>query len=118
MPVGRAPVDFAEFTVSFTEGEEDQRSFRRKDRSTNSVTRKVWLFSIILGHSRWLWSRFVSSQNLQSVMRCHIAAVATMGGVPEELLYDRMKTAVTGEDAALQRLARGATEPIRHRLSD
>ena len=61
------------------------------------VPRKVWLFSIVLGHSRWLWGRFVSSQNLHAVMRCHIAAFAAMGGAPEEVLYDRMKTAVIGE---------------------
>jgi len=86
-PPGRqAQVDFAEFTVAFTD--------------EPGVTRKVWLFSIILGHSRWLWGRFVSSQNLQSVMRCHIAAFAAMDGVPEEILYDRMKTAVIGEDEA------------------
>jgi len=32
------------------------------------------------------------------VLRCHIAAFAALGGVLEEILYDRMKTAVTGED--------------------
>ena len=32
-------------------------------------------------------------------MRCHIDAFAAMGGAPSELLYDRMKTAVVGEDA-------------------
>jgi len=62
--------------------------------------RKVWLFSMVLGHSRWLWGRFVASQNLQSVLRCHIAAFSDMGGVPEEILYDWMKTAVIGEDEA------------------
>lgn len=86
-PPGRqAQVDFAEFTVGFID--------------EPGVTRKVWLFSIILGHSRWLWGRFVASQNLQSVMRCHIAAFTAMNGVPEEILYDRMKTAVIGEDEA------------------
>lgn len=64
------------------------------------VVRKVWLFSLVLGHSRWLWGRFVASQNLQSVLRCHITAFAALGGVPEEILYDRMKTAVIGEDEA------------------
>ena len=33
------------------------------------------------------------------MLRCHIAAFAALGGVPREILYDRMKTAVTGEDA-------------------
>jgi hypothetical protein len=86
-PPGRqAQVDFAEFSVAFAD--------------EPGVTRKVWLFSLVLGHSRWLWGRFVASQNLQSVLRCHIAAFTAMGGVPEEILYDRMKTAVIGEDAA------------------
>ena len=48
----------------------------------------------------WLWGRFVASQNLQSVLRCHIGAFDAMGGAPEEILYDRMKTAVIGEDEA------------------
>ena len=59
----------------------------------------VWLFSLVLGHSRWLWGRFCAAQDLQTVMRCHIDAFAAMGGAPSELLYDRMKTAVIGEDA-------------------
>jgi IstB-like ATP binding protein len=36
-------------------------------------------------------------QDLQTVLRCHIAAFAALGGVPEEVLYDRIKTAVIGE---------------------
>jgi Mu transposase, C-terminal domain len=49
--------------------------------------------------SGWLWGRFCSNQNLQTVLRSHIAAFDSMGGVPSEVLYDRMKTAVIGEDA-------------------
>jgi transposase len=85
-PGKQAQVDFAEFTVEFTDDP--------------GVVRKVWLFSMVLGHSRWLWGCFVASQNLQSVLRCHIAAFAAMGGAVEEILYDRMKTAVIGEDEA------------------
>mgnify|MGYP002152390077 FL=1 len=61
--------------------------------------RNVWLFTLVLGHSRWLWGRFCGGQDLQTVLRCHIDAFAAMGGAPAELLYDRMKTAVIGEDA-------------------
>src|SRR6202035_5347119 len=43
--------------------------------------------------------RFVVHQDLQSVLRCHIAALEAIGGAPREILYDRMKTAVIGEDA-------------------
>ncbi len=83
-PGKQAQVDFAEFTAEFTD--------------EPGVVRKVWLFSIVLGHSRWLWGRFVASQNLQSVLRCHVGAFEEIGGVPEEILYDRMKTAVIGEE--------------------
>ena len=63
-----------------------------------SVTRIVWLFSLVLGYSRLIWARFVVHQDLQTVLRCHMAAFAALGGVPREILYDRMKTAVIGED--------------------
>ena len=33
-------------------------------------------------------------------MRCHIAAFEAMGGAPEHILYDRLKTAEIGEDEA------------------
>jgi len=63
-----------------------------------SISRIVWLFSMVLGYSRLIWARFVIHQDLQSVLRCHIAAFEAIGGVPREILYDRMKTAVIGED--------------------
>ena len=85
-PGEQAQVDFAEFKVQFTD--------------EPGVIRKVWLFSLVLGHSRWLWGRFESSQNLQTVVRCNISAFDAMGGAPEEILYDRIKTAVIGEDDA------------------
>src|SRR5205814_1129851 len=63
-----------------------------------SVTRIVWLFSLVLGYSRLIWARFVAHQDLQTMLRCHMAAFAALGGVPRQVLYDRMKTAVIGED--------------------
>ena len=83
-PGEQAQVDLARFEVEFT----DERG----------VTRIVWLFSMVLGYSRLIWARFVVHQDLQSVLRCHIAAFEAIGGAPREILYDRMKTAVIGED--------------------
>ena len=54
---------------------------------------------MVLGYSRLMWARFVLHQDLQSVLRCHIAAFEAIGGAPRTILYDRMKTAVIGEDA-------------------
>jgi hypothetical protein len=33
---------------------------------------------------------FCATQDLQTVLRCHVAAFAATGGAPSELLYDRM----------------------------
>ena len=34
---------------------------------------------------------------MQTVLRCQMAAFNAIGGIPSEILYDRMKTAVIGE---------------------
>ena len=52
---------------------------------------------MVLGHSRLIWARYVVHQDLATVLRCHVAAFEAFGGAPREILYDRMKTAVTGE---------------------
>ncbi len=52
---------------------------------------------MVLGYSRLIWARFVVHQDLAAVLRYHVAAFEALGGAPRELLYDRMKTAVTGE---------------------
>ncbi len=84
-PGKQAQVDFAHFKVRFTD-----------EPSTEQV---VWLFSMVLGNSRFLFCRYVTRQDLPAVVRCHVRAFSTFGGVPKEILYDRMKTAVIGEDA-------------------
>jgi len=84
-PPGRqAQVDFAHFRVNFT----DQPGSEHV----------VWLFSLVLGHSRMLWGRFVLHQDLPTLLRCHAAAFEALGGVPEQILYDRMRTVFSRED--------------------
>ena len=84
-PAGKqAQVDFAQFKIRF-QCEPDQ-------------LRIIWLFSLVLGYSRYLFSRFVWRQTLDEVVRCHMAAFDELDGIPGEILYDRMKTAVIGED--------------------
>ena len=60
--------------------------------------RILWLFSLVLGHSRMLWARFVLHQDLPSLLRCQAAAFEAFGGVPEHILYDRMRTVFSRED--------------------
>jgi transposase len=84
-PGVQAQVDLARFEVTFTD-----------EPGTRHI---VWLFSMVLGYSRLIWARFVVHQDLGAVLRCHVAAFEAFGGAPREILYDRMKTAVIGEDA-------------------
>jgi len=84
-PPGRqAQVDFAHFRTVFAD--------------EPGVERVVWLFSLVLGHSRMLWGRFVPQQDMQTLLRCHAAAFEALGGAPAEILYDRMRTVFVRED--------------------
>ena len=85
LPGEQAQVDFAQFRVSFT--------------AEPGIVHFVWLFSIVLGYSRLIWGRFAHRQTMQTVLACHKGAFEAFGGVPRQILYDRMKTAVIGEDA-------------------
>ena len=85
-PGEQARIDFAEFTVAF--------------RDEPDVRRKVWFFSCVPGHSRFLWGQFCANQQQDTVLRCHIAAFESCGGACRFMLCDRMKTAVLGEDAS------------------
>jgi transposase len=85
-PSGRqAQVDFSFFRTVFTDEPSEERV--------------VWLFSFVLGHSRMLWARFVVRQDMQTLLRCHAAAFEALGGTPEEILYDRMRTVFRREDS-------------------
>ena len=83
-PGEQAQVEFAHFKVVFDD--------------EPAVARVVWLFSMVLGHSRYLFARFCLHQDMQTLIPLHIAAFEHFGGVPREILYDRMKSAVLGED--------------------
>jgi transposase len=82
-PGEQAQVDFAHFKAVFDD--------------EPGVVRVVWLFSMVLGHSRYLFARFCLHQDLQTLLRLHIEAFEHFAGVPREILYDRMKSAVLGE---------------------
>ena len=83
-PSHQAQVDFAQFQACFTDKPD--------------AVQIVWLFSMVLGYSRLIWGHFAYRQTLQTVLACHKAAFEALGGVPREILNDRMKTAVIGED--------------------
>ncbi|ETR66987.1 MAG: integrase catalytic subunit [Candidatus Magnetoglobus multicellularis str. Araruama] len=82
-PGVQAQVDFGEFQI---EGE-------------NREIKKVYVFSMILGYSRGLYAEIIESCDLPTFLDCHINAFKYFNGVPQEILYDRMKNVYIGKIA-------------------
>lgn len=60
--------------------------------------RKLWGFTMTAGYSRRLFGSAATDQRLGTLLRMHEAAFYEWGAVPDEILYDRMKTVWTGTD--------------------
>ena len=82
----QAQVDFGEFQITRPDG---------------SVT-KLYLFSMILGYSRKLYAELIERCDLPTFLDCHIHAFEYFGGVPEQILYDRMRNVYIGKIAGKQ----------------
>jgi transposase len=83
-PPGRqAQVDWGHFGTLTTDGEE----------------RKLSGFTFTLGYSRMMMAEAALDQRLGTLLRMHEEAFRQMNGVPEEILYDRMKTVWIDIDA-------------------
>jgi len=54
---------------------------------------KLYAFVMELGYSRKPFVRFTTDMRQSTLLACHELAFAYFGGVPEELLYDNMRTA-------------------------
>lgn len=74
-PGRQAQVDFGEFQVEDPSGQ---------------VT-KYYIFSMILGYSRRLYAELIRSCDMPNFLDCHKRAFAFFEGVPQEILYDRMR---------------------------
>ena len=57
-------------------------------------TTEVVCFSMVFSYSRWQFIRFTPTANAHSVCHSHVLAFEKAGGVPHEILYDRMKQVV------------------------
>lgn len=63
----------------------------------NGQRARYYAFVLVLSYSRMLYVEFVEHQDLSTLIRCHINAFETLG-IPLTVLYDNMKTVVTGRD--------------------
>ena len=57
-------------------------------------SRKLSCFALTLGYSRALYGEFTVSEDLPTLVACHLHAFRYFGGAPREMLYDQMKTVV------------------------
>jgi transposase len=64
----------------------------------NGERRKLWGFTFTLGYSRMMMAEAALDQKLGTLLRMHEQAFEQLGGVPEEIVYDRMRTVWTGMD--------------------
>ncbi len=60
--------------------------------------KQLWGFAMTLGYSRRMIAEAATDQKLGTLLRMHESAFQQWGAVPEEILYDRMKTVWTGTD--------------------
>ncbi len=70
------------------------------------MTRKLPALVIVLGNSRAMYAEFTSRCDEDSLTRCMVNSFEYFGGVPREVLTDRMKTVLT---------AYGDKGPVWHR---
>jgi transposase len=66
--------------------------------SEAGAERVLWGFTITLGYSRMMMAEAATDQKLGTLLRMHESAFRQWGAVPEEILYDRMKTVFIGID--------------------
>jgi transposase len=74
------------------QGQVDWGEFKKPGR------KRVHGFVFTLGWSRASYLDFSATQALAAFLRCHEAAFQYLGGIPEEILYDRPKTVWLRDD--------------------
>lgn len=74
-PGAQAQVDFGEFQVQQADGS----------------VKRYYLFAMILGYSRMLYAELMERADMVRFLEAHQRAFAFLGGVPSEILYDRMR---------------------------
>jgi transposase len=74
-PGAQGQVDFGEFQVLEPDG----------------TLKRYYLFALILGYSRQLYAELLERCDMVSFLEAHQRAFRVLGGVPHEMLYDRMR---------------------------
>lgn len=59
---------------------------------------KVWVFAMILSHSRYAYYQLVTTQKISVFIECHYKAFEYFGGVPRTVKLDNLKAGVITPD--------------------
>ncbi len=68
-----------------------------------AARRPLSCFVMVLSSSRAMYAAFFLSQTLESFLLGHVQAFSALGGVPRQILYDNLKSAVLERHGALIR---------------
>ena len=77
-------------------GEQAQVDWGQAKVSLGGERRAVHIFVLTLGYSRRAWAEGYETEQMGALMAAHEHAFAHFGGVTREILYDRMRTVLTG----------------------
>jgi transposase len=91
-PAAQAEAYFRLDTLPGEQGQVDWGNFGALQ--LGRARRILSCFVLVLSWSRAVYARFALDQTLESFLRGHVEAFATLGGVPRTLLYDNLKSVV------------------------
>ncbi|MBM4430194.1 MAG: IS21 family transposase [Chloroflexi bacterium] len=76
--------------------------------------RKLWVFLMVLSHSRHMFIHVVAKMDQQAWLEAHVAAFSFFGGVPLLLVVDNLKAGVLRPDLYDSQINRGYAELAAH----
>jgi len=79
-------------TLPAEQGQVDWAHFGKL--TIGNAVRPLWAFVMVLSYSRKLFLRFYFGAAMPAFLHGHVSAFKYFGGVPRELLYDNLKSAV------------------------
>ena len=92
----RPPERKAYLTLNFSPGECGQVDFGYCGTiQVGNENRRLYVFMMTLCHSRMIYAEFIMRQNTEHFLQCHRNAFEYFGGVPEKVMVDNCKVAVS-----------------------
>lgn len=92
----RPPKNTAYLTLKFSPGESAQVDFGYCGTiQVGDTRRRLYVFMMTLCYSRMIYAEFILRQNTEHFLQCHRNAFEYFGGVPEKVMVDNCKVAVS-----------------------